>query len=96
MGLLDFLFFTTPKKSTASFAGDNKLNRQDIISLVWNINSLDQSQKKLIQAELESQLDDGGVSKFEYKEIIHQLSLKRVDLGLSEIDIKNLKKVLYG
>jgi len=95
MGLLDFLSVTTPKKSTSSFAGGNKLNRQDIINLVWSIQSLDQKQKKLVQKELESQLDDGGLSKFEYEEIIRQLSLKRVELGLSEVDIKNLKKVLY-
>ena len=33
----------------------------DIVDLVWSIESLDSSQKKLVEHELESQLDDGGL-----------------------------------
>lgn len=70
------------------------MSRQDIIDLVWGIESLDSKQKKLVQEELEGQLDDGGVSKWEYREIVRQLSLRRRELGLSQIDISNLRKML--
>jgi len=93
MGVFDLIFGTT-KKAPPSFDEKLKLTRQDIVDLVWSIGSLDSAQKKLVQHELESQLDDGGVSMYEYKEIIRKLAEKRVELGLSEIDIKNLKKVL--
>ena len=59
--------------------------------MVWRINSLDSKQKNIVKTELLKQLDDGGVSAWEYEEIIRQLSLKRIELGLSDIDIKNFR-----
>ena len=65
-----------------------------MIDLVWGISSLDASQKKLVKEVLLKELDDGGVSRFEYKEAIRRLNLNRVELGLSSVDIKNLRKAL--
>ncbi|PIR68333.1 hypothetical protein COU49_01635 [Candidatus Nomurabacteria bacterium CG10_big_fil_rev_8_21_14_0_10_35_16] len=93
MSIFDFIFGSTSRRKV-SFSDREKLNRQDIIDLVWNIESLDNKQKGIVKTELLKQLDDGGVSKWEYEEIIRQLSLRRVELGLSEIDIKNLRKIL--
>jgi hypothetical protein len=93
MSFFDFLFGTT-KKRKINFDGQYKLNRQDVIALVWSIKSLDNQQKELVKNELLKQLDDGGVSQWEYKEIIRQLSSQRVKLGLSEVDLKKLKNVL--
>jgi hypothetical protein len=94
MSFLGFLFGPSKRKRKVSFSDKSKLNRRDIVDLVWSVESLDSKQKKLVERELIAQLDDGGVSKWEYKEIIRQLSIKRRELGLSEIDIKNLKKIL--
>ncbi|NMC51769.1 hypothetical protein GYA54_03520 [Candidatus Kuenenbacteria bacterium] len=95
MGLLDFIFTTTPHKKNVAFGEDKmKLTRQDIIDLVWSIDSLQDSQKEMIRAELERELDDGGVSQFEYKNIVQRLAEKRAQLGLSEVDVKNLRRVL--
>ena len=94
MGLFD-LFFTTPHKKNVSFGdGKMKLTRQDIVDLVWSIDSLQQPQKEMVKMELEKNLDDGGVSEFEYKNIVRRLAEKRVELGLSEVDVKNLRRVL--
>ncbi len=94
MSFFDFIFGSV-KRRKISFSNHKKLNRQDIIDLVWSIKSLDNKQKNIVKAELLKQLDDGGVSAWEYGEIIRQLSLKRIELGLSDIDIKNLRKILY-
>ena len=93
MAFFDYIF-GRPKRRKVGFEDKSKLSRQDILDLVWGIESLDSQQKKLVQQELEKQLDDGGVTKWEYQELIRQLSLKRRQLGLSEIDIKNLREIL--
>ena len=96
MGLLDFLFFATPSRKKIHFDSQKqKLSRQDVVDLVWSIDSLDSKQKTLVKNELLAKLGDGGVSKFEYEGVISHLSQKRVELGLSEIDITNLKKIMY-
>jgi len=77
-----------------SFKDKSKLNRRDIHDLVWSITSLDSKEKKLVEGKLLKQLGGGGVAKWEYKEVVRQLSLNRVELGLSEVDINNLKKAL--
>ncbi len=94
MSFFDFIFGST-KKRKITFSDHKKLNRQDIIDLVWSIKSLDNKQKNIVKTELLKQLDDGGVTAWEYENIVRQLSLKRVELGLSDIDIKNLRKILY-
>ncbi|PIP75523.1 hypothetical protein COW86_03235, partial [Candidatus Kuenenbacteria bacterium CG22_combo_CG10-13_8_21_14_all_39_9] len=71
-----------------------KLTRQDMIDLVRNMQSLNSQQKQVVKEELFKYLDDGGVTLFEYREAIRKLAERRVELGLSEIDIKNLKSVL--
>ena len=76
-----------------SFTDKSKLSRQDIIDLVWSIKTLDAKQKELVKEELIKQLDDGGVSLFEYKEFLRKLKLRRIELGLSEIDIDKLEEV---
>ncbi|HOZ36341.1 MAG TPA: hypothetical protein PLR18_00730 [bacterium] len=94
MGLLD-LFSLTPHTRQVTFKDDKmKLTRQDIVDLVWGIDSLQAPQKEMIKAELEKNLDDGGVSELEYKNIVRRLAEKRVELGLSEVDVKNLRRVL--
>jgi hypothetical protein len=94
MGLFD-LFSTTPHRKKVAFGEDKmKLTRQDIVDLVWSIDSLQSAQKEMIKTELEKELDDGGVSQFEYKNIIRHLAEKRVELRLSEVDVKNLRRVL--
>jgi hypothetical protein len=94
MGLFD-LFSTIPHKKQVTFSEDKmKLTRQDIVDLVWSIDSLQAPQKEMIKAELEKELDDGGVSEFEYKNMVRRLAEKRVELGLSEVDVRNLKRVL--
>ena len=94
MGLLDFLFFNQPKRKQVSFDDKSKLNRQDIVDLVWNIQSLDSKQKETVREELLKELDDGGVTKYEFQEAVRKMSLNRRELGLSEIDIKNLRDIL--
>lgn len=96
MSFLNFLFGggNSARKKKISFDEKSKLNRQDIEDLVWSIQSLDSKQKGLVKEWLLKQLDDGGVTKWEYREVVRQLSLKRRELGLSEIDIRNLRKVL--
>ena len=93
MWFFDYIF-GRPKRRKAGFEDKSKLSRQDILDLVWGIKSLDSQQKKLVQEELEGELDDGGVTRWEYKELIRQMSLKRRELGLSEIDISNLREIL--
>ena len=93
MSFWDFVF-GTHKKKKISFDEKSKLSRQDIIDLVWGIESLDSRQKELVRQELLKQLDDGGVTKWEYREIVRQLSLRRRELGLSGIDIRDLKRIL--
>ena len=93
MSFWDFVF-GTHKKKKISFDEKSKLSRQDIIDLVWGIESLDSQQKKLVRQELLKELDDGGVTKWEYREIVRQMSLKRSELGLSKIDIRNLRRML--
>jgi len=94
MGLLD-LFSIAPHTRKVAFGdGKMKLTRQDIVDLVWSIESLQPQQKGMIKAELERELDEGGISEFEYKNIVRRLAEKRVELGLSEVDVKNLKRVL--
>ncbi len=94
MGLLD-LFSITPHTRKVAFSDDKlKLTRQDIVDLVWTIDSLDQRQKDLIKVELEKELDDGGVSEFEYKRVVRRLAEKRIELGLSDVDVRNLKRIL--
>jgi len=98
MGILGNWFsssYTSGRNKKISFQNKNKLDRRDIHDLVWGIASLDVRQKKLIEGELIKQLDDAGVSKWEYEEIIRRLDSKSAELGLSEIDIKNLKTALY-
>ena len=93
MWFFDYIF-GRPKRRKIGFEDKSKLSRRDILDLVWGIKSLDSQQKKLVQKELEGELDDGGVTKWEYKELIRQMSLKRRELGLSEIDIRNLREIL--
>ena len=94
MGLFDLFSTTLHKKNVAFGDGKMKLTRQDIVDLVWSIDSLQQPQKEMVKMELEKNLDDGGVSEFEYKNIVRRLAEKRVELGLSEVDVKNLRRVL--
>ena len=93
MSWLDFIFGPANSSAIKSFRQKKKLNRQDIINLVWSIKSLDQQQKELVKLDLLKQLDDGGVSKYEYEQVIRRLAKKRIELGLSEIDIENLREV---
>ena len=93
MWFFDLIFGST-KRRKVSFDEKSKLTRQDVIDLVWGIQSLDSKQKKIVEKELFAELDDGGVSKWEYREVIRQLATRRVELGLSQIDIKNLRKIL--
>jgi len=93
MGLFDFIFSTINKR-TVSFVDKSKLTRQDIIDLVWNIQSFNSQQKQMVKEELFKYLDDGVVTAFEYREAASKLAERRVELGLSEIDIKNLKSIL--
>ncbi|OGG87074.1 hypothetical protein A3B87_03650 [Candidatus Kuenenbacteria bacterium RIFCSPHIGHO2_02_FULL_39_13] len=93
MGLFDFIFGTTNKR-TVTFGDKSKLTRQDVIDWVWHMQSLNSQQKQVVKEELFKYLDDGGVTAFEYREAVSKLAKKRVELGLSEIDIKNLKSVL--
>ena len=98
MGLLGNWFASAHSSGRAkkiSFKDKSKLNRRDVHDLVWSISSLDTKEKKLVEDELLKELSGGGVEKWEYKEVIRQLSLKRVEFGLSEVDISNLRKVLY-
>lgn len=96
MSFWNFIFGggETTKNKKLVFGDDGKLSRQEILDLVWNIKSLDYKQRELVKRELIKELDDGGVTPFEYKEVIRKMSLKRVELGLSEVDIQNLRKVL--
>ncbi|NCP17047.1 hypothetical protein CO134_03010 [Candidatus Kuenenbacteria bacterium CG_4_9_14_3_um_filter_39_14] len=96
MSFFDFLFGTGSQasKRNVTFADKSKLTRQDMIDLVWNMQSLNSQQKQVVKEELFKYLDDGGVTLFEYREAIRKLAERRVELGLSEIDIKNLKSVL--
>lgn len=90
-----FGWFSSPSTGKkVSFASGGKLHRQDIVDLVWNIKSLTMAQKNFIKNELFKQLDDGGVSLFEYKEFLRRLKLRRIELGLSEIDIAKLEEVM--
>jgi len=93
MGLFDFIFSTINKR-TVSFVDKSKLTRQDIIDLVWNIQSFNSQQKQMVKEELFKYFDDGVVTAFEYREAASKLAERRVELGLSEIDIKNLKSIL--
>lgn len=95
MGLLDMFFGSYgPRKKPISFDDKSKLSRQDIIDLVWNIQSLDTKQKQIVREWLEKELDDSGVTEWEYKNTIRRLSEHRRELGLSEVDIKNLRKII--
>ena len=94
MGLFDLFSITPHKKNIALGEEKMKLTRQDIVDLVWSIESLQAPQKEMIKMELEKNLDDGGVSELEYKNMVRRLAEKRVILGLSEADVKNLRRVL--
>lgn len=98
MGLFNLWESTnhTPNhKNKLSFKGGNKLSRNDIIDLVHSISSLDYRQKKTVQEYLERELDSGGVTKWEYKKLVNEMSRNRVELDLSTTDIRNLRKLIY-
>jgi len=78
-----------------SFKQKSKLSSKEIEDLLWSISSLDKKQRDLVKSELLKQLDGGGITKYEYENVILDLNRRRVELGLSSIDIKNLKKVIY-
>ncbi len=96
MGLFDFFGGNqSGRNKQVSFGTDGKLNRQDIIDLVWSIQSLNEGQRAMVKDKLLAEMDDDGVSKWEYKELVRWLAERREEFGLSEIDIKNLKRVLH-
>lgn len=96
MGIFDYVFGSgfTPHKRQVSFPPDGKLKRQDIIDLAWSINSLLPKQKEMIKEYFIKEMDNNGVTKWEYKLALRRLWEKRVEMGLSETDYQNLKKIL--
>ena len=94
MGFFDWFSGPRATGKKVSFADKSKLTRQDIVDLVWNIKTLDTRQKELVKQELIKELDDGGVSLFEYKEFLRKLKLRRVELGLSQVDVDGLEEII--
>ena len=71
---------------------NSQINKEEIKHTLFEISSLDQQQKELVEEILEKHKGGGLLERYEFDKALKELRQKRVELGLSEIDIKNIEE----
>jgi hypothetical protein len=74
----------------------SKLSQEEIRKDLSQVFSLDQKQRKQVQEILEKYKGEGLLEKYEFAKVLKELKQKRVELGLSEIDIKNIEDNFFS
>ena len=74
----------------------SKLTGQEIRRELLNISSLGQEQKKQVGDFLAEYKGEGLLEDYEFKHALRDLKHRRVELGLSEIDVKNIEDHFLG
>jgi len=68
------------------------LSEEEIKKILPQISSLDQKQKEVVSEVLEKYKGEGLLERYEFEKALKELEAKRIELGLSEIDLENIKK----
>lgn len=74
----------------------SQLPEDEIKRDLFEISSLDQKQRKVVEEILEKHKGSGPLKTYEFEEALEELKKKRVELGLSEIDIENIENYFLG
>lgn len=73
------------------FQSHSQLSRGEIKKDLWQITSLDQKQKAIVEEVLKKYKKEGPLERWEFSHALKELKNKRIELGLSEIDIENIE-----
>lgn len=74
----------------------SQLPEDEIKIDLLNIPSLGQKQREVVREILEKHKKSGPLKTYEFKKALKELNKRRIELGLSEIDIKNIEDYFLG
>jgi hypothetical protein len=69
------------------FTSTDQLNKA-----LYRIDTMDAKQRKFVFDFFHQYMDDGVIADVEFENAIQKLSQKRIEYGLSEYDLENIKK----